>query len=610
MKICNWPSTTNLCGFEFCPKGYTGYTAFETCSKFYFCKDGKIDGDIDVCPKGTLFDEGYGICNWASMVTCNSKPPTMAPTPKATNPPTYARVAVTTPKEEVKPQAVESGGVASYTNAREEDAAPPPVTFSQPAKIQDDSIILRFEPSDDAYVQEEQPTTNYNDNYIVVDKNLRFDGLIRFYVQGVKGRKLTNVKLRLFVSNESYFGGNFYACNANWHEDVVVWDDVPSVISQTPLAVVKAAPKGDWIEVDVSGLVTKDGPVALRIISDSSDNVMYSSKENPNGNGPQLLVGVDSTPLEEEKLAVVLNTLKIGPTDDAFVFMTTANKNYGSHPVLKVDQDNGFKKSFLRFDFSRVNIAAIDKATLRLYATDSSPSGGVFIKTSDANWSENVITWNDCPTADGVMIGTLGEVEAGSWYELDITEAITESGPLSIAILGSHEDRVMYSSKDGLHSPEIALSLKEAVPQGEVTELFPSDDATITLQQRNTNFGSQNTLEIDARDGMRNILLRFDASEIPQGEVSQAILQIYAINKEPAFGGTFVEVMNSNWKEQTITWDNAPSADGKILGSLMEIEGGSWYDVYVTTAVMGGASLSPPGYTKSSHLLLFESVTL
>ena len=79
MGICNWPSKTNLCGFEFCPDGYTGYVPLEESAKFYYCTAGKIDDNIDVCLSGTLFDEVSGICNWASNVVCNTKAPTTLP---------------------------------------------------------------------------------------------------------------------------------------------------------------------------------------------------------------------------------------------------------------------------------------------------------------------------------------------------------------------------------------------------------------------------------------------------------------------------------------------------------------------------------------------------
>jgi len=611
MGICNWPSETNLCGFEFCPDGYTGYVSFEECTKFYYCIAGKIDGDIDVCPSGTLFDELSGICNWASNVVCNTKAPTPSPTIPVTPGPTFASVVLNTPGTSAAipvlspmTQNIVQSTYAAVTQNVVSTHPPTFATVSSPnnqsmkaihaegVPQQDDtSTILRFDPSDDAYVQEGKPGENWNDDYIVIDQNLRFDGLIRFFVQGIQGRVVNYVKLKLYVSQESDFGGKFYACKADWHEDVVTWDNAPSIINQKPLAVVKSVVKEEWIEVDVTELVTKDGPVALRIISASSDNVMYSSKENANKNAPQLIVGLESTPMEEKSKAI--NTLKIGPTDDAFVFKTTPNKNYGRHTDLKVDMDNGLKTTYLRFDFSRININSIQNATLRLYVTDSSPSGGTLVKTTETEWSENSITFNDSPSPDGMIIGTLGEVFRDQWIEIDLTNAITESGPLSICIMGDHEDKVMYSSKEGLHSPEITLELEESMLiDGERKILLPTDDATIVLQQPDSNFGSDSALHTDLKDGMRSFLLRFDASDIPQGQVESALVRLYSTNDYPAFGGTFVEVINSNWNEQTVTWNNAPSADGMVLGSLTEVEGGSWYDVDVTNAVIGGRPVS------------------
>ena len=603
MGICNWPSDTNLCGFEFCPDGYSGYVPFEECTKFYYCNAGKIDGDIDVCPSGTLFDELSGICNWASSVSCNTRAPTPPPTVPATPNPTFgsvtqsAVVPVSSPvlstAAAVTPKTPNPtyGTVNSANSPEVQAAVVHDVDAASMRQDNDNSAILRFDPSDDAYVQEARPGENWNDNYIVIDQNLRFDGLIRFFVQGIKDRKVNYAKLKLFVSQESDFGGKFYACNADWHEDIVTWDSAPSILSDKPLAVVNTVIKDDWVEVDLTQLVTQDGPIAVRIVSDSTDNAMYSSKENPNKNAPQLIVGVEPDKMQENSKAI--NTLKIGPTDDAFVFKTAANRNFGRHEELKVDLDNGMKRTYLRFDFSRVNVEAIKTATLRLFVTDSSLSGGTVLTTSNTEWTESSINFRNAPSPDGDIIITLGEVFQDEWVEIDITEAITENVPLSICIMGNHEDKVSYSSKEGPHSPEITLELEESTRvDGSRKILMPSDDATIVLQQPDSNFGSGTTLQSDLRDGMKSFLLRFDASDIPQGQVKSAILRLFATNEYPAFGGTFVEVMNSNWNEQTVTWNRAPSADGKVLGSLHEVEGGSWYDMDVTNAVLGGTVVS------------------
>ena len=368
--------------------------------------------------------------------------------------------------------------------------------------------------------------------------------------------------------------------------------------------------KNEWVEVDLTGLVDGDGPVSLRITSDSPDNVMYSSKENENGNAPELIVGVetvaaatimgsqDTDSKVRDAPPTVTNSFRIGPTDDAFVSQAVSNANYGKSKDLEVDHSNdGVRTTYLRFDLSRVHMDAVRSATLRLYATGSGMSSGTFVTVTNSDWKEDQITYNNAPPADGMILGAFYNVKEGNWYELNIIDAVKESRPLTICILGNHDDKIMYSSKDGKHSPEIVLALEEVVPLsskgGRVMELLPTDDATIALQMPNANFGKDEKLTTDvSNEGMHNFLLRFDAQDVPRGEVKNAVLRVYAENEEPAFGGMFVEVSDNKWDERSVTWSSAPQSDGKVLGSLMEVEYGSWYDLDVTPAVVGGSPVT------------------
>ena len=250
MGICNWPSETNICGFEFCEEGMSGYVSFEECTKFYYCKAGKIDGDIDVCPDGTLFNVAVGICDWATTVVCDTKAPT---------PPPIMLAVVTAPPVPVPVQGQAPGGPANTprpTYGKVGEGASTIVSASSPGY---QAARLRFTPTDDAYVQEGMPYANYNDDYVVVDQDARYDGLLRFYVQGLEDRNVEYVKLRLYVSNQSTMGGKIFKCREDWHEDVVTWDGVPSIIDDKPIAIIKAALLDEWIEIDVSGLVQEDG---------------------------------------------------------------------------------------------------------------------------------------------------------------------------------------------------------------------------------------------------------------------------------------------------------------------------------------------------------------
>jgi hypothetical protein len=48
--------------------------------------------------------------------------------------------------------------------------------------------------------------------------------------------------------------------------------------------------KNLWYEVDVTELVTGDGPVGLAITSTASDGAGYSSREGPISQRPELVV--------------------------------------------------------------------------------------------------------------------------------------------------------------------------------------------------------------------------------------------------------------------------------------------------------------------------------
>ncbi|MEA2001141.1 MAG: alkaline phosphatase, partial [Actinomycetota bacterium] len=54
--------------------------------------------------------------------------------------------------------------------------------------------------------------------------------------------------------------------------------------------------KGNWYELDVTPLVTGDGPVAIRVSSPSPNGVDYVSTEGTPGLAPELIVELDEAP--------------------------------------------------------------------------------------------------------------------------------------------------------------------------------------------------------------------------------------------------------------------------------------------------------------------------
>jgi chitodextrinase len=149
---------------------------------------------------------------------------------------------------------------------------------------------LDFIPTDDASIKESKPTRNYGaDPDLWVDGSSVKQTLLRFNITGVGTAPITRVRLRLFVTDSSSTGGDvFAALGSGWSEDTVTWATAPGIGAF--FGALGPAVVGTWVELDVTGLVTGDGPVSLRITSTNSNGADYASTEHPTGFAPELIV--------------------------------------------------------------------------------------------------------------------------------------------------------------------------------------------------------------------------------------------------------------------------------------------------------------------------------
>jgi hypothetical protein len=106
------------------------------------------------------------------------------------------------------------------------------------------------------------------------------------------------------------------------------------------------------------------------------------------------------------------------------------------------------KDFLIRFDVAGIGAGAVARATLRLYCIDASDVGGSFRPTSPG-WDESTVTWNTAPNATGAAVATLGKVVSGSWYEVDVTSAVTGDGPVAFRVSTSSTNGSGFSSRDG-----------------------------------------------------------------------------------------------------------------------------------------------------------------
>jgi hypothetical protein len=147
------------------------------------------------------------------------------------------------------------------------------------------------------------------------------------------------------------------------------------------------------------------------------------------------------------------------PIDDAYIASGSPTINYGSATTLQVD-NSPIKHFLIKIDVSGLNGKQVVSAKLRLYNVDPSSKGGDFYAVSDNSWQEETVTWNSAPAALTNLLGSIGSVSIGNWYEVDLTSLISGDGTYSLRISSTSSDGADYSSKEGANPPQLIITVQ------------------------------------------------------------------------------------------------------------------------------------------------------
>jgi parallel beta-helix repeat protein len=151
---------------------------------------------------------------------------------------------------------------------------------------------LTLTPSADASLQSDMPTTNFGSTAsLTVDGNPVRHILLKFSVTGIGGRTITKATLKLYNTNGSVLGGNFYrVADSSWSETGVTWNTAPAS-DAIAFASLGAVSSGNWYEVNVASVVTGNGDFTIKITSTNADGANYASRNNSTSSlRPQLIL--------------------------------------------------------------------------------------------------------------------------------------------------------------------------------------------------------------------------------------------------------------------------------------------------------------------------------
>ncbi|HEX3049478.1 MAG TPA: DNRLRE domain-containing protein [Aggregatilineaceae bacterium] len=385
---------------------------------------------------------------------------------------------------------------------------------------------------------------NPNSNYGALD-TLRarltssedIDSYLKFDVTGVDG-PILSAKLRLFVSDGSDSGGSLYLVSNNyrdtstpWLELGLTWNNAP-LMSGTPLGILPAVVTGTWVELDVSAVVTGNGTYSFGLTTDSSNSVLYNSKEALQDR-PELVLEVNSgsvsTPTNTPTPTVTYTpsntptpTVTYTPSNtpiplpvqsfaaigDAQVKLVSPTSNYGSLDTLRARLTSSEDiDSYLKFDVTGID-GPVLSAKLRLFVSDESNSGGALYLVSNdyrdttTPWLEGALTWNNAPLISGTPLSTLSAVALNTWAEFDVSAAVTGNGTYSFGLTSTSTNSVLYNSKEALQNqPELVLEIGtgDASPSSMTTSLsLPLPEVITVISTPIPTIGSLQVVESDS----------------------------------------------------------------------------------------------------------------
>jgi hypothetical protein len=155
------------------------------------------------------------------------------------------------------------------------------------------------------------------------------------------------------------------------------------------------------------------------------------------------------------------STATLGPVADTYVQADRATSNFGGLSSLRVD-NSPLTNAYLRFDVSIPAGEVITKATLRIYARQSSTSGFTVHGVADTTWGERTTTYANAP-AIGPSVGSVSKYSANAYASVDVTSLIKGSGPVSVALTRSSSTSNTYNSREAAtNRPQLVIATAPA----------------------------------------------------------------------------------------------------------------------------------------------------
>ena len=148
---------------------------------------------------------------------------------------------------------------------------------------------LRLTPVADAYVDASLPANNFGSaTSLRTDASPLVRSFLRFDVQGVT-LPIVSAKVRIFAETNNSLGFTLSdVADDMWSESTITATNAPAIGAALGSSGVLVA--NTWREIDVTAVVTGNGPASFALTTASNTLARYASRETTSGNRPELVI--------------------------------------------------------------------------------------------------------------------------------------------------------------------------------------------------------------------------------------------------------------------------------------------------------------------------------
>jgi acid phosphatase type 7 len=308
------------------------------------------------------------------------------------------------------------------------------MTLAGPAAAH--GATLTFGAEADARVDEAAPGTNFGASYLRANGGSEPDveSFLRFNVSGVSGT-VQSARLRLWVTNATTNGPAVFATSGSFTESSVTWTTRPGRVGAA-VDDKGAVPASNWVEFDVTPLVSGNGTHTLALGTTSTDGVDFSSREAANtSQRPQLVIETASTGAPVNSSAPSIS----GTAQAGRVLTTSTGTWTGAEPI-------SYAYQWRRCDAAGGSCANIAGATSGTYALGAADVGSTVRVVVTASNSQGHSAATSAPTAvvqpastGDPVIAAAGDIASCAWSGDEATATVIDGiNPTRVLALGDN----------------------------------------------------------------------------------------------------------------------------------------------------------------------------